>query len=71
MPVCTTLQSFFAKNLNSIVPAKLDTRRASHKQVTIQLQHTRILYYPILTIALQSFDCDRYGNLHYYRVTSS
>ena len=30
-----------------------------------------MFYYPILTIALLSFDCDRYGNLHYYRVTST
>ena len=29
-----------------------------------------MFFYPILTIASQSFDCDRYGNLHYYRVTS-
>ena len=35
-------------------------------QATIQLQHTRMFYCPILTIASQSFDCDRYGNLHYY-----
>ena len=40
-------------------------------QATNQLQHTRMFYYPILTIASQSFDCDRYGNLHYYRVESS
>ena len=66
MPVCATLQSLFTKNLNNIVPAELPLIRA-----TIQLQHTRMFYYPILTIASQSFDCDRYSNLHYYRVTSS
>ena len=27
-----------------------------------------MFYYPVLTIASQSFDCNRYGNLHYYRV---
>ena len=40
-------------------------------QATIQLQHAHMFYYPILTIASQSFDCDKYGNLHYYRVKSS
>ena len=65
MPVCATLQSFFAKSLNNIVPAKVATRR------TIQLQHTSMFYYPILTAASQSFDCDKYGNLYYYRVKSS
>ena len=33
MPVCATLQSFFAKHLNNIVPAKLATRRMSLKQL--------------------------------------
>ena len=43
-----------------------------HKsQATIQLQPTRMFYYPILIIASQFFDYDRYGNLHYYRVKSS
>ena len=40
-------------------------------QATIQLQHTRMFYYPILTTASQFFDYDRYGNLHYYHVKSS
>ena len=30
-----------------------------------------MFYYSILTIASQPFDCDKYGNLHYYRVKSS
>ena len=65
MSVCATLQSFFAKNLNNIVVVKTHESLAS-----IQLQHTRMFYYSILTIALQFFDCDRYGNLH-YRIKSS
>ena len=33
MPVCATMQSFFAKHLSNTVPAKLATRRMSHKQL--------------------------------------
>ena len=49
----------------------LTSHKTHESQATIQLQHTRMFYYPVLTIASQSFDSDKYSNLHYYRVKSS
>ena len=54
------------KKLKQYCPCQI-SHKTHESQATIQLQHIGIFYYPILTIASQSFDCDRYGNLHYYR----
>ena len=72
MPVCATLRSFFAKNLNNIVPAKLphDARvtsnylvRTPNGQISEMLHYTENIfntYYCEIRFIVFHFNAGRY-----------